>query len=72
MINHPINKLMILCKDESITENRVLFNVANRQKIPSVIEKMFHDEKIEKLKKLQKHQDSDFCELGVDDGLVKG
>jgi PIN domain nuclease of toxin-antitoxin system len=35
----------------------------------SVIEKIEKEEKIKKLKKLKKHQDIEFLELGVDDGL---
>ena len=37
--------------------------------IRSVIEEIEKANKIEKLKKLKAHQDLDFLELGVDDGL---
>ncbi|MEA3512798.1 MAG: hypothetical protein U9R37_04265 [Campylobacterota bacterium] len=38
--------------------------------ISSVIEDIERKEKIEKLKLLKKHQDLDFLEIVVDDGLV--
>ena len=37
--------------------------------IKDIIEKIEKEEKIKKLKKLKKHQDIEFLELGVDDGL---
>jgi len=37
--------------------------------ISEVIEKIEHQEKITKLKKLKNHQDIEFLEVGVDDGL---
>lgn len=38
--------------------------------ILDVIEKIEHQEKIVKLKKLKQRQDLDFLEVGVDDGLA--
>jgi len=37
--------------------------------IKDVIEKIEKDQKIEKLQKLKKHQDLEFCEVGLDDGI---
>jgi len=37
--------------------------------ISDVISKIEHQEKITKLNKLKEHQDLDFLEVGVDDGL---
>lgn len=37
--------------------------------IKTVIQKIEHDEKMAKLNTLKHHQDIDFLELGVDDGL---
>jgi hypothetical protein len=37
--------------------------------IRPLIEKIDRDEKLSKLRRLEKHQDLDFTELGVDDGL---
>ena len=37
--------------------------------IKPIIEKIDKDEKIAKLKRLKAHQDLEFAELGVDDGL---
>lgn len=37
--------------------------------IINAIEAIERDEKIAKLKTLKKHQDLEFCEVGVDDGL---
>lgn len=69
MINHPINKLMILCKYHTMKEKIVPFRATNIQSKPSILEKNHHNEKIVKLQRLQKYQDSDFCEIGIDDGL---
>jgi hypothetical protein len=37
--------------------------------IKPVIEKIDHEEKLAKLHKLKSHQDVEFVELGVDDGI---
>jgi hypothetical protein len=37
--------------------------------IKPIIEKVEREEKLEKLKKLKQHQDIEFLELGVDDGI---
>jgi hypothetical protein len=37
--------------------------------IKPIIEKIDHDEKLAKLHKLKNHQDLEFAELGVDDGI---
>ncbi len=37
--------------------------------ISDVIKKIEHQEKIAKLQKLKQHQDLEFLEIGVDDGL---
>ena len=37
--------------------------------ISDVLQKIEHQEKIAKLKKLKQHQDLEFLEVGVDDGL---
>jgi hypothetical protein len=37
--------------------------------IANALEAIERDEKIAKLKTLKKHQDLEFCEAGVDDGL---
>ena len=37
--------------------------------IKPFIEKIDREEKIDKLQKLKKHQDLEFAELGVDDGI---
>lgn len=37
--------------------------------ITHALEAIERDEKIAKLKTLKKHQDLEFCEVGVDDGL---
>jgi len=37
--------------------------------ISDVIQKIEHQEKIAKLQKLKQHQDLEFLEIGVDDGL---
>ncbi len=37
--------------------------------IKTVIEKIEQDEKMAKLKRLKQHQDIEFLEIGVDDGL---
>ena len=37
--------------------------------IKPIIEKIDREEKLEKLNKLKQHQDLEFAELGVDDGI---
>lgn len=37
--------------------------------IKPIIEKIDREEKLAKLKKLKNHQDLDFAEIGVDDGI---
>ncbi len=37
--------------------------------IRPIIEKIDREEKLDKLRKLKEHQDLEFAELGVDDGL---
>jgi len=37
--------------------------------VEDIIKKIEHQEKIAKLEKLKKHQDLDFLEVGVDDGI---
>lgn len=39
------------------------------EKIRPLIEKIDREEKLAKLKKLKNHQDLEFAELGVDDGI---
>ena len=39
------------------------------EKIRPLIEKIDREEKLAKLKKLKNHQDLEFVELGVDDGI---
>ena len=63
--------------DEEIAEHLAkiaqLENVSQTQVIKEMIEQRFKEiekvEKISKLKRLKGHEDTEFLELGVDDGL---
>jgi len=56
--------------DKRAHKNLGYFISAKYEKyISSVIQEIEKVEKIEKLKKLKSHQDMEFLELGVDDGL---
>jgi len=47
----------------------VIMDYEKYKRLEQYIDDVANDEKIAKLKRLKQHQDLEFCELGVDDGL---
>ncbi len=71
--NHPsLLKEMTISK---IVDKRAhkdigyFISVKYEKYLKEIIEKIEREEKLEKLERLKAHQDLEFCEVGVDDGI---
>ena len=71
--NHPsLLKEMTVSKivDKRAHKDIGYFIAAKYEKyLKEIIEKIERDEKLDKLERLKAHQETDFCEIGIDDGV---